>query len=355
LVSTKSASGASTSPSPSGISLRRSPTRWRASRRETWELFALQGRTELLGLALHRAGRPVPGECTSVCCPASALVAQNWDWDPCMSAFIVILRLPRSGDGRPQMLTLTEAGIVGKVGINEHGVGACINILFGQEPADSPDVVPVHILARAALSAESLDGAEAILRSAPRHCHTHLLLSDSHGRYRMVEFCGKDLAVLGKEHDAQATPPTARSHTNHFLHPRYHGVDADSDLCHTRERHKRAEEIIRAHGGGRRPGEGMDLVRRVLGDREGQPKSILYSSAPGITPQRTLATLCSMIFDLRGQKMHVTRGDALRQDYAPVPLWSSSASPPRSPRTPLLSVHRKHSAYPRGAANNRTS
>jgi len=254
-----------------------------------------------------------------------------------MSALIVVLRLPRCGR-RPQMLTLTEAGIVGKVGLNEHGVGTCINILFGREPATSPDAVPVHVLARAALSCGSLEEAEAVLRGAPRHCHTHLLLADRGGRYRMVEFCGQELAIMGKEHDG-AAPPPARAHTNHYLHPRFAGVDADSDLCHTRERHQRAQEIIRAQGGGR-PGEGHALALRVLGDRENQPKSILYGSALGITPHRTLGTLCTMIFDLRGLQMHVTKGDAMRQEYSAVGLWppqhppsaaaAQSAAPPRA-------------------------
>mmetsp|Transcript_34655 Transcript_34655/g.99922 ORF Transcript_34655/g.99922 Transcript_34655/m.99922 type:complete len:382 (+) Transcript_34655:100-1245(+) len=297
--------------------------------REPWELFALQGRTELLALAVSRSGQPPAGECTSISCPGMAVAGQNWDWDLRMASGVVILRLPRCGK-RPEMLTLTEAGIVGKVGLNEHGLGTCINILFGKEPARTADVVPVHILARAALECESIEDVDALLRGAPRYCYSHLLVTDKRGRYRMMEFCGPKLEVLGEEHDGKEAPP-AVVHTNHYLHPSFAGSDENSDLAHTRKRRKRAVEIIEGFGSGAPSHSDVarELAKSVLGDRKDAPKSILYNDAPGMGPDRTLATLCSFVLELKSLQMHVTRGDAMLQQYDVVPLSPSTRQ--RSP------------------------
>ena len=67
------------------------------------------------------------GECTSVavagerCADGHTRVAQNWDWVGFQRQNVIALQVHR--DGWPDYLTLTEAGIVAKIGVNEHGAG----------------------------------------------------------------------------------------------------------------------------------------------------------------------------------------------------------------------------------------
>src|SRR3954451_3552940 len=80
------------------------------------DLFAVNARTEILAGA---------DECSVI--GAGGLLAQNWDWHPDLSDSTVvwIVEMP---DGR-WFATLTEAGILAKIGLNDAGLGVCLNIL----------------------------------------------------------------------------------------------------------------------------------------------------------------------------------------------------------------------------------
>merc|ERR1712217_465596 len=97
------------------------------------------------------------------------------------------------GEGRPCILTLTEPGMVGKIGMNENGVGVCLNALRGRVSCDPVDGIPVHCLVRMILACESLHEANALLHKTPQNCSCHLLLADAIGQYRMLEFSERAL------------------------------------------------------------------------------------------------------------------------------------------------------------------
>lgn len=301
--------------------------------RMEWELFALNARSELLAYAQHRRGEQPLAECTALYCPEGACLAQNWDWDARFDRLPVLLRLPRRGRS-PQILTMTEPGIVAKVGVNDCGVGVCLNFLAGPAPAEAPVGLPLHCLLRAALGCTSLAQAEALLRSAPRHCSCHVLLADGGGCFRLMEFLGREVACAGSSGEAPvegveppAVAPRVVVHTNHYLHPQF-AVDS-KDLAHTRERFARAVELAakeeETHGAGGGAGaDAVSLAKRILGDRGGYPRSILYDSAPGMSDSARLATMCTVIMELASRRMHITRGSAMDQSFVQVPVTEAS-------------------------------
>lgn len=305
--------------------------------RAAWELFALNARSEILAYGLALMGRTPPSECTSLYCSTSGLLAQNWDWDKDVEALPVLLRIPRRGRV-PAILTMTEPGMVAKVGLNDCGVGVCLNFLAGPDAPDAPRGVPVHCLLRLALSCESLAEARQVLKAAPRHCSCHIFLANGLMQYRMLELAGTALECAGADTAAshcedeapiegaewQVMPPLVVAHTNHYLHPRF--AHLSTDLAHTRERYQRVHQIAQEQDGAAGgSSQQLQLVKRILGDTRGAPKSILYDDAPGITPESgPVATICSVIMDLRSQTMHITRGAAAAQEYVQVPLASSS-------------------------------
>ena len=118
------------------------------SGRQVDEILALNARTEILPPTFpgdphprwreldagnRASGVPDLGECTAIAVPRSAsatgetLLAQNWDWLGAQRGALVVLRV-RGPDG-PACLTLTEAGMLAKIGLNQHGFGVCLNIL----------------------------------------------------------------------------------------------------------------------------------------------------------------------------------------------------------------------------------
>ena len=107
---------------------------------------AINARTEILA-----AGA---GECSTIACLGNATASgaplgiQTWDWHEELSDAWMRWTIDHPGGHRIE--TMTEAGIVGKIGISSAGVAVLLNIL-GHRDDGPPIGVPVHILARAVL------------------------------------------------------------------------------------------------------------------------------------------------------------------------------------------------------------
>lgn len=111
-------------------------------------LGALNARTEILA----RLDVPVRGECSAIVhtepSGKAPIALQNWDWYDGFADKWLIWEIPHA-DGS-MTTTFTEFGIVGKMGINSHGVGTLFTILAHK--ADGGAIaLPVHVAARQVL------------------------------------------------------------------------------------------------------------------------------------------------------------------------------------------------------------
>jgi isopenicillin-N N-acyltransferase-like protein len=143
------------------------------------ELYAVNGRTELLSGALR-------SECTSVgvldsrTAGGHTLLAQNWDWHPAQRPYTVLLA---TRDERGfAVITLAEAGMVAKAGLNSAGVGLCVNLL-GSDRDGRPGGVPYHVLLRGALEADCLSLALRAVCTMPRSASVNLMLGQAGPQY----------------------------------------------------------------------------------------------------------------------------------------------------------------------------
>ena len=99
------------------------------------------------------------GECTAIAISGSVSsdghtwLAQNWDWIGRQRAALVILQTRDASGG--VITTLTEAGMLAKIGLNDRGLAVGLNILRSLTDGAKPGV-PVHVLLRHALSFDSL-------------------------------------------------------------------------------------------------------------------------------------------------------------------------------------------------------
>ncbi|MEO6504125.1 MAG: C45 family peptidase [Jatrophihabitantaceae bacterium] len=175
-----------------------------------WRIHAVNARTELLAAA-GAAGR---AECSTVAGVSSGtnsksamIGAQTWDWHRELAGFWAVLDYPQA---RRPFVTLTEFGLLGKIGINSAGVGVLFNILSHR--SDTGDGgVPVHAVARRILdSAGNVEAGISILRSAPLAASSCFTLLDA-----------TRLACLEASPAGVAELPQARwsVHTNHFQDP----------------------------------------------------------------------------------------------------------------------------------------
>jgi isopenicillin-N N-acyltransferase like protein len=177
-----------------------------ASSLPPWRIHALNARTELLAAA----GAASRGECSAVAGgnPAGVMIgAQTWDWHRELSGGWAVLEYPQA---RYPFVTLTEAGLLAKIGINSAGLGVLFNILSHRSDTGEGGV-PVHAVARRILdSAGDVEAGISILRSAPLSASSCFTLLDC-SRVACLEASPAGVAEL---------PPARWSvHTNHFQDP----------------------------------------------------------------------------------------------------------------------------------------
>lgn len=262
----------------------------------SWRLFALNARTEIVN-ALD-AGH-VPMECTAFHDRAGGVLAQNWDWTQFgmdLGAFLDVV----GEDGRSQ-LVFTEAGMLGKIGLNSDGFGVCINIL---RAAHAQIGVPVAVLARALLQARDVSEALAIFDRAGADRATHFLVADAQGHGRGIEYAGTLRRDLLPEHGRIV-------HTNHCIAPELAALEPA--LSGSPERLHRARVLCDA-------ADVVDVAaaQRILGDRAAQDGASLNVAwrDSSMLPGQRVGTCASVVMDLRARRLHARRGPDVEGPWA---------------------------------------
>jgi isopenicillin-N N-acyltransferase like protein len=296
--------------------------------RNSDEILALNARTEILPpsypgeahpdrskIAAINARQGVPdwGECTAVAIkPArsatgTTLLAQNWDWLGAQRSALVLLRV-RDADGA-SCLTLTEAGMLAKIGLNSRGFGVCLNILRSTDDGSHPGV-PVHVLLRALLARDSVADAAAYASRLSFGGSSNVLCADAAGDTAALEFSPRGLEVV---RGAEA----ALCHTNHFLAPAAapHQASLASSLS-TVPRLARITALTGAHQGKFSPAD----LQRMLRDESDGYLSICRSPDPSLAPEACIETVASVVMDLGARVMHIAPDVPSRCDYLPVAL-----------------------------------
>ncbi|MEK6244616.1 MAG: C45 family peptidase [Pseudomonadota bacterium] len=282
----------------------------RGAERPFSEILALNARTEVLPPSFLTGADA--GECTAIAVrpPASAtggtLLAQNWDWIGSQREALILLRV-REGN-EPACLTLTEAGMLAKIGFNSCGVGVCLNIL--RSVFDGAHAgVPVHVLLRALLKRASVRDAVEFASKLSFGGSSNILMADRGGEAASLEFSPKGLRVV---HAEGAT----LCHTNHFVHPEA----ADWQATHvanlsTIPRLDRA----RQHAASRAK-HGIEDLKRLLRDESAGLLSICRKPDPSLPPEAQIESVASVIMELARGVMHVAPDVPSRAEYQPVAL-----------------------------------
>ena len=185
-----------------------------------------------------------------------SIIAQNWDNDPDLDPFtLVLIRRPT---GKPSHLNVTQAGLIGYIGFNDLGIGVCLNTL----PAPSRALgVPHYSTVRAILESSSLEEAVRAVSQARRAIPANILLATPEGPADM-EVTIDDVHVLQDEGRGILV------HTNHCLHPELeHNNQKFPELIQSRPRKARAEELLRR-------AQAQNSLEQLLADHQEHPRSI---------------------------------------------------------------------------------
>jgi isopenicillin-N N-acyltransferase like protein len=265
------------------------------------EIVAINARTELMYGVTHRP------ECTSIAISGAASadghtrVAQNWDWHPSLVGTLV-LWLVRRDDG-PGVLTLTEAGIVGKIGVNAAGLAMCVNLLRSDSDSGGP-AAPMHIILRRVLEkCHNVDEAIALIGNTPRCTSCNHMLADRSGAIADVEATPAGQWVHRPVHGIL-------THANHCTNPALSTQDRYvREYPETRARDGRMQALAKSH-----PVTENDL-RAMLADHTTSPHSICLHNHADWSFIEQGESIASIIFDLTGGTLDVADGPPCEHGY----------------------------------------
>jgi isopenicillin-N N-acyltransferase-like protein len=229
-------------------------------------------------------------ECTALFFKKTGVLGQNWDWAEELESLAVILKIYRTD--KPKILMMTEPGIIGKIGFNSGGIGACLNFLdCGQQTKG----VPIHILLRAILESDSLKEVKKIIKSSSPGKSANLLIADSSGNSIDIEYANNDVYYPDTEEEVFI-------HTNHYLMNQSFNTDLEK-LASSFARYEYSKILAHnvSHGS-------IEEMKGILLNayRKDFPICRPYVDNPDIG---NVGTICSLIMDLPKLKMHITLGN----------------------------------------------
>jgi isopenicillin-N N-acyltransferase like protein len=184
---------------------------------------------------------------------------------------------------------MTEAGIIGKIGLNACSVGVTLNAIKARGVDFAK--LPCHLALRTVLNSTSRAEAVDKLMKVGVASACHITVADAATGGLGLECSSKDIVQMPMSEHGVCT------HSNHFVQAHAEGVVgakmmlADSPFRLGRIRTLIAREMLDAK-------LGFETIQRLLKDEEGYPTSICRTA----TEKSSLETLFSVCMDL-GEKV----------------------------------------------------
>jgi len=279
------------------------------SERSFNEILLLNVQGEIL--FMYAAEKPTGyyGGCTSVAvvpeCTQTGhmLHGQNLDFEPGHEDLLVILEIHQ--ENKPTVLTITEPGTIGKIGMNSKGIGLTSNALG---TSGTPIGLPAIIVSRAILNANNI--AQAIGIIAKHQCAFALsyTISNNDGEAVAVEVALEDYDVLYPEDGICV-------HSNHYLSPLLMSIHHDILKRYCSSTHIRFGRAKRLFAG-LKSKITVDDFKKLFTDHADYPESICFHPNPAIPLKiAQLNTVCSVIMDTTKGEMHVSHGRPCEDGY----------------------------------------
>lgn len=234
------------------------------------------------------------------------IVAQNWDADPALDQFTIVLT--RRPVGKPAFTTITQAGLVAYIGFNSAGIGLCLNTL----PAPSRRRgVPHYFQVRSIYEATSLNEAVDAVTRAERAIPANIMMTTAEGPANL-EVTIDAVRVLTPQGSHLVT------HTNHCRHPDLMAINKSfPELIQSHARQKRIDDLLgkaAVSSPVAKAPSPLAEIQDVLRDHDGFPRSICRHTNDE-QPTGFWQTVFSVIIEPEKRQMHVTRGTPCSHPY----------------------------------------
>jgi len=279
------------------------------------DVLAINVRTEVMFAAKARqaaaAGRTGPAECSAFAvAPAPGrtgptLLGQNWDWLPHTADTVIVLE-SRQDDG-PDFVTVVEAGLLAKTGMNSCGLGLVTNALVTADDLGEPGL-PYHVLLRAIMDCQTVSDAISALQAGFRSSSANYLLAHRDGIVLDVEASPGDFSRLYLLYPGD---DGVVLHTNHFLADRFAGRDVSVwAMPDSPVRLQRLRAGVRAA-----PDHSLATFRSLLSDHANYPSAVCCHPDARMPDYDQGMTAASVLMDLDARRMWISDGNPCTAGY----------------------------------------
>jgi isopenicillin-N N-acyltransferase-like protein len=270
---------------------------------EAEDLLAANLRTEVMFGLDSRPGKAVLRECTAIGRGGpEPVVGQTWDWKPGTRDTVIVLAC--APHDRPGFVSVVEAGLWAKCGINEEGVALATNALHASHDRGEPGV-PFHAILRRAITGASLEESEEAIVRGPRASSANYLLGDDRGRVVDLE------TIPGGPAQVHRAERDALSHTNHFLWPSPRPfkdigrIDGRDSVV----RRARAEAVLAAGTAG------VEDLRETFASHDDPDGPVCVHEDPNEPVPERYATIAGVIMQPAAGTIHVASGNPCEHPF----------------------------------------
>jgi isopenicillin-N N-acyltransferase-like protein len=287
------------------------------------DVLAINVRTEVMFAAKARQAplaarvRDLPAECSAFAVApaprvgghqAATLLGQNWDWLLHAAQTLIVLEV--SQDDGPDFVTVVEAGLLAKSGLNAAGLGLVTNALVTDADTGVPGL-PYHVLLRAILDCATVTEALKVLQAGMRSSSANYLIAHASGAALDVEAAPGDFTRLYPRFPDRGL----LLHTNHFLSPCLSPAQ-DLSLWAMPSSAVRLQRLRTATPD---PAT-LDDFRALLADHADYPHSICSHPDPNEHPLEQGATIASVLMDLKARRLWLAPGNPCQVPYSELDL-----------------------------------
>ncbi|WP_148252056.1 C45 family autoproteolytic acyltransferase/hydolase [Aidingimonas lacisalsi] len=228
-------------------------------------------------------------------------LAQNWDWRADQQHNVVALRI--ATNDAPALISLGEAGMLAKIGLNEVGVGVGLNAIRSRTCGTG---LPIHVALRKILESPDFAAAKRVATDDRVASPAHFLLAGSGGDAVGLEVQPDPPGEISP-HDGIVT------HTNHLCaspgladfpradsHSRLDRLQRCLDNACLKDMRTEPDEI------------NVETLFAILSDHDNSPVSICRHHNPAQPESERMETLFSVVMNLDRRELHVRLGKPCR-------------------------------------------
>ncbi|MDY7116494.1 C45 family peptidase [Halomonas sp. SSL-5] len=221
-------------------------------------------------------------------------LAQNWDWRADQLDNVVALHI--EGDDAAPLVSIGEAGMVAKIGMNAHGIGVCLNAIRSQTCGEG---LPIHVALRKILESPDPAGALAVAQRDRVCSPAHFLVASA---------AGEALGLEVHPGEPGRLPPRGGvvTHTNHLYDAAVTCQVEDFPRPDSRPRLARLDALL-GEFPDHTPVEEARLFE-ILGDHHGHPLSICRHFNPDQPAEERMETLFGVVMNLTERRLTLRHG-----------------------------------------------